>query len=396
MQTRACIPFFVSLLALIVSLVLPTKVAFAAATITIVNMDGPDEGFNDPTPATPVGENPGTTLGQQRLNAFRFAANIWGASLDSNVEIFVEASFDTLGCTATSATLGSAGAIVIVANFSGSDLDNTWYPIALANRLAGTDLDPLRNDIRVRFNSNLGQPGCLTGVFFYLGLDNNHGNDIDLVTVLLHEFAHGLGFANFVNESTGARMSDLGDIYSEFTRDLTTGKKWNDMTSTEIVASAMNTRKVIWDGLSVTEAVPSILTPGTPLLRVHAPAGIAGDYQVGPAVFGPPLSAPGVTGNVVAALDPADAAGPSTFDACSPLTNGEAMSGNIALVDRGTCAFVTQVKHCQDAGAIAVLVADNVAGSPPAGLGGTDPTITIPSVRLEFLPQFALQVMLSL
>ncbi len=38
-----------------------------AATITIVNLDGAGEGFNDATPATPVGGNPGITVGEQRL-----------------------------------------------------------------------------------------------------------------------------------------------------------------------------------------------------------------------------------------------------------------------------------------------------------------------------------------
>ena len=58
-----------------------------AATITIINLDGAGEGFNDPTPATPVGGNPGTTIGQQRLNVFQEAANIWGGLLPSAVEI---------------------------------------------------------------------------------------------------------------------------------------------------------------------------------------------------------------------------------------------------------------------------------------------------------------------
>ena len=44
--------------------------ARAAATIVIVNQNDPGVGFNDPTPVAPVGGNPGTTLGQQRLNAF--------------------------------------------------------------------------------------------------------------------------------------------------------------------------------------------------------------------------------------------------------------------------------------------------------------------------------------
>ena len=59
------------------------------------------------------------------------------------------------------------------------------------------------------------------------------------------------------------------------------------------------------------------------------------------------------------------------------------MAGQIALVDRGTCGFIVKVKNAQNAGAIAVLVADNVAGAPPAGLGGADPTIVIPSARIS-------------
>src|SRR5262249_25857317 len=48
-----------------------------AATFVIRNDDNPLQGFNDPTPAAPVGGNPGTTIGQQRLIAFQFAADIW-------------------------------------------------------------------------------------------------------------------------------------------------------------------------------------------------------------------------------------------------------------------------------------------------------------------------------
>jgi hypothetical protein len=42
-----------------------------AATITIVNGDAAGVGFNDTTPAVQVGGNTGTTLGEQRLIAFR-------------------------------------------------------------------------------------------------------------------------------------------------------------------------------------------------------------------------------------------------------------------------------------------------------------------------------------
>jgi hypothetical protein len=63
------------------------------ATFVIVNNDTVGVGFNDAAPRVPVGGNTGTTLGQQRLNAFQFAANIWGAILQSNVPIKVGSTF---------------------------------------------------------------------------------------------------------------------------------------------------------------------------------------------------------------------------------------------------------------------------------------------------------------
>src|SRR5215468_3844153 len=75
-----------------------SRSAFAAATVIVVNNDGPNEGFNDPTPAAPVGGNTGTTKGAQRLIAFQYAASIWGATLDSNVPIVIRAQFSALTC----------------------------------------------------------------------------------------------------------------------------------------------------------------------------------------------------------------------------------------------------------------------------------------------------------
>ncbi len=362
--------------------------AVAQAQITIVNGNAPGVGFNDPTPAAPVGGNAGASLGEQRLIAFQHAANIWGSALASNVEIQVLATFEPLTCTVTGAVLGSAGTLFIFSDFPGdppfpgAEFPNTWYHSALADKRAGFELNPGQPDLRARFNVNLGAPNCLAGVGWYLGLDNNHGTQIDLVTVLLHEFAHGLGFSQFASVTTGAQILDQTDVYGRRLLDLTTNQTWDQMTNAERAASAINSRRVVWTGEAVTHAVPGVLSEGTPLLRVNSPAAIAGNYAVGAAAFGPPLSSPGITGNVVLALDPADAAGPSTTDACSAITNAAAVAGRIALVDRGTCGFVLKVKNAQNAGAVAVIVADNAAGGPPGGLGGADPTIVIPSVRI--------------
>src|SRR5678810_1266547 len=110
-----------------VILVLLIAGAAPAATVVIQNNDGAGEGFNDATPVAPVGGNPGTTLGAQRLNAFTYAANLWATCLQSNVTIVVRAKMDPQTCTATAAILGSAGTINVARDFVGAPLPNTWY-----------------------------------------------------------------------------------------------------------------------------------------------------------------------------------------------------------------------------------------------------------------------------
>ncbi len=350
-----------------------------ASTITIVNLDAAGEGFNDATPATPVGGNSGTTIGQQRLIVFQQAAAIWGALLPSDVTILVNANFNPLTCTSTSAVLGSCGAATVHRNFSGAEYTNTWYCQALANKLAGYDLDGSNSDMNAKFNSSIGNAGCMDGYSWYYGLDNNESaSQIDLLAVLLHEMGHGLGFQTFASGTTGTLYNGYPDIFCRFLYDATTGLHWNEESSGQRAASAILPYKLLWDGDAVRFMAPLTLDYGRPLLRVNPPAAIAGDYDVGTASFGPALAYPGVTGDVVLGVD---AVSPYN-DACSAITNGAEMAGRIAIVDRGTCTFTVKVKACQDAGAIAVIVADNAAGAPPPGLGGDDPTIVIPAVRV--------------
>jgi len=367
--------------------------AFAAATITIVNTDGPNEGFNDRTPAKPIGRNNGKTIGQQRLIAFQFAASIWGATLTDNVEIKIQSAFNPLPCTASSGVLGSAGTIQILSDFPGAVFSRTWYPTALANQLANTDLIPgasgtNADDIRAQFNSSLGGTNpdgtpCLTGFGWYYGLDGKHGSNIDLVTVLLHEFAHGLGFASFVDETNGQQVKNRTDIFSRQLLDNTLGLTWDNMTPSQRKQSAINTRNIVWTGSHVTNNIPNVLQQGTPLLAVSSPAAIAANYQVGTASFGTPLASPGLNGELVQGLDPSDTAGPSATDGCSALTNASDVAGRIALLDRGTCAFVTKAKNAQNAGAIGVIVVDNRLEIPAPGMSGTDPSVTIPAVLIS-------------
>ncbi|MGE5206981.1 MAG: M4 family metallopeptidase [Chlamydiota bacterium] len=88
------------------------------------------------------------------------------------------------------------------------------------------------------------------------------------------------------------------------------------------------------------------------------------------AQFGPTLTQTGVTGDVVYA---------SPADGCTTVSGS--VSGKIALIDRGTCTFVIKVKNAQNAGATGVIIANNVASGLP-GMGGSDATITIPSLGI--------------
>jgi extracellular elastinolytic metalloproteinase len=102
-----------------------------------------------------------------------------------------------------------------------------------------------------------------------------------------------------------------------------------------------------------------------------------GIYRAQGAVFGPPLDATGITGDVVLVNDGVG----TVTDACEALA-ANSLTGKIALLDRGSCTFVVKVKNAQNAGAVAAVVANN-AGDSIITMGGTDSTITIPSVFIS-------------
>ena len=376
-----------TVLTVLVLLVLGASSAQGAATFIINNVDPPGVGFNDPTPAVPVGGNPGLTVGAQRLNAFQFAADLWGAVLDSSVDIVIQGTFSPLFCDPNSAVLGAAGTIQIFANFPGAQYPATWYHSALANKLGGADLTPgppdpgllvppFNDDIVAFFNGAIaGDPNCLGGATWYYGYDNSPPpGQIDLLNVLMHEFGHGIGFANFISEPAGTGPLGLPDIYTVFSRDNTQNKQWNQMTNLERAASAVNTGNVVWNGPNVVAAAPGVLV-GVPVVRINAPAGIAGDFAAQSATYGAPLKIwPAADTADVALYD--DGVGPDPNDACD-LFLDPGVAGKIALINRGSCNFSLKSALAQLSGATGVIITNNQpVGLPP--MGGSDlvaPTI---------------------
>jgi hypothetical protein len=236
--------------------------AVHATTIAINNLDGAGEGFNDTTPRSPEGGNPGTTLGALRLNAFNEAADRWEAVLSSSVAIEADSHFDPLTPCGGGALLGFAGPNTIHRDFVGAPVASTWYGQAEANSLNGSDLAPGTADLAATFNGDI-DTGCLPGITgWYYGFDGNPpAGKIDFVPVLLHELAHSLGFLTFVDLASGAKIGGFNDIFMTFLENHSTGLFYSAMTDGQRVTASINSGNLHWVGANV--AAPSPQEPGS-------------------------------------------------------------------------------------------------------------------------------------
>jgi hypothetical protein len=118
-------------------------------------------------------------------------------------------------------------------------------------------------------------------------------------------------------------------------------------------------------------------------VTVNAPSSAAGLYGATGATFGPNLMEDGLDGQLVVVNGPsATPAGATPSQGCGPLVGFPA--GAIAVVDRGPtgCSFLLKAQNAQAAGAIAMVVVNNVA-TAPIEMTGTDPAVTIPSVMVS-------------
>jgi subtilisin family serine protease len=147
---------------------------------------------------------------------------------------------------------------------------------------------------------------------------------------------------------------------------------------TTFIASAPGAAAAgIMAAASVDSSIPGVVvtetTPNSELFPANASA------YANPANPQPPGPA-GQSGNVVLVNDTSG----GTHKFCTTISNAAAITGNFALIDRGSCTFVTKVQNAQAAGATGVIIADN-SGSPiPIVMGGTATVqITIPAVSVS-------------
>jgi len=182
---------------------------------------------------------------------------------------------------------------------------------------------------------------------------------------MMHDIFYYLGFdeasGNFQVNNYGRGGSGNDEVRAEAQDGSGTN---NANFSTPPDGSNPRMQMYVWDG-------------SKKYLTINSPAGIAGTYLTGTAQFGPTISSTATTGDLVLVND--GSAAPT--EACVAMTAGS-LTGKIAVLDRGNCAFVDKVKNAQNAGAIGVIVVNNVSGGVMS-MGGTDATITIPSVLIS-------------
>ncbi|MBD2767521.1 T9SS type A sorting domain-containing protein [Hymenobacter sp. BT664] len=135
----------------------------------------------------------------QAQAAFQRAVDIWQSILSSPVTIHVNANWTPLAA----GVLGSAGTTGYYTRLDGASRRDVRYPVALAEKIAGRDLNaPTDADINANFSSTFN---------WYYGLDANPpSGQYDLVTVVLHELGHGLGFQAGTSYDATANQGTYG------------------------------------------------------------------------------------------------------------------------------------------------------------------------------------------
>lgn len=357
--------------------------AFAHATLPepmfqVIYGDEPGTGFQDPTPVEPVAGNPARTLGEQRRAVLEAGLEQWATFLDSQVPIRVHARFVDLAC-GMSLAAGTGQPSSFQSNFGGAPRADTEYPIALARALSGQALGSDDSDIEIRLNLRIDQDAdCMPGVpeGFWYGLDQRFPyppGTMPFLPLIQHEIAHGLGFMTLANLATGHfySQSDYPGIFDTRLYSVSRDTPWGELDPDERIASMTEGDDLAWDGDRTNARAAEYLLPPT---QLHIPSG-SGDHSAHSAWmqgFPPFVQPPGLTATLQIAVNATDQSSTNgearlDTDACEPLHNEEA-EDSIMLVTRGACDLDTKWRHVFEAGAAAMLVADNVAEDAAASL----------------------------
>ncbi|HDR51205.1 MAG TPA: hypothetical protein ENN90_06225, partial [Mariniphaga anaerophila] len=145
---------------------------------------------------------------EEAKEAFLYAVSIWESLITTDVPVKIQACWGPM----EENLLACGKPATFHMNFEGALVSDVYYPVALAEKLRGIDMNPGQIDIVCTFNQSAP---------WYFGLDGNTPESrYDFVTAALHEMTHGLGFAGFFkgNGNLGyfSNGNDLPAIYDYF------------------------------------------------------------------------------------------------------------------------------------------------------------------------------------
>ena len=189
--------------------------------------------------------------------AVQAAVDIWSENFASTVPVNVNVKW---GSSSSYGVLASASAKNNFSNFNGAPDKTLYYASALANALAGRDLDPNSPEVEISITSNAP---------WYYGTDGNcPARSFDLVSVILHEMGHGLGFVsgNYYDAFSGFGRVDQPTPFDAYAQ-LPDGRRLADMPSPSLEAGKAMTSDLVWSGENVVKAnngiKPKLYTPST-------------------------------------------------------------------------------------------------------------------------------------
>jgi hypothetical protein len=174
-----------------------------------------------------------------------------------------------------------------VINFQGAPQPDVWYPTALANARLSTDLKPDEDDMTIYLTSSAN---------WYTGIDGMPGRaQQDLVSVALHEFGHGVGFASVMGVDPMNGLGSFGLVDSSFFPPTTFRfPKLDSMPGAYDAYLVQNsTGSLLINEANPSAALASLLTGGD--LALSAPTAVAAYGGQRPPVHTPPIFAEGTS-----------------------------------------------------------------------------------------------------
>ncbi|MEY2723466.1 MAG: hypothetical protein RIR93_282, partial [Actinomycetota bacterium] len=191
----------------------------------------------------------------QAKEAIQAAIDIWSQNFKSSVPVNISISWTR---PINDSVLASASAKNVFANFTGAPDKTLYYTSALANALAGRDLDVNDPELVIEVSSNAN---------WYFGTDGKcPPRSYDLVSVILHEMAHGLGFmsGSYYDSTTGEGRILQPTPFDAYAQ-LPDGRRLIDLPSPSLEIGKAMTTALFWSGANGVKAnngiKPLLFTP---------------------------------------------------------------------------------------------------------------------------------------